>query len=237
MIERMIQADRVILNPQNRARSDDIRGIVISPTRELAEQIAEEAKRLVAGTGIRVQLAVGGTQKNAFLKQILYQGCHLLVATPGRLYDLLSDPTSGVAAPKLSAFVLDEADRLLGIGFGPQIEEIKRALPESDQFPRQSMMFSATISQEVVDLVRYTLKPGFEFVQCVDPHANPTHENVKQNLVLVPNYENFLPGLVELVEREHKAGQQPGNRPFKAIVFCQHLCRDRTVQRGGLPAL
>jgi ATP-dependent RNA helicase MSS116 len=215
----MIQADRAILNPRNRARSDDIRGIVISPTRELAEQIAEEAKKLVAGTGIKVQLAVGGTQKNAFLKQILYQGCHLLVATPGRLYDLLSDPTSGVAAPKLSAFVLDEADRLLGIGFGPQIEEIKRALPESDQVPRQSMMFSATISQEVVDLVRYTLKPGFEFVQCVDPHANPTHEKVKQNLVLVPNYENFLPGLVELAEREHRAGQEPGSRPFKAIVF------------------
>jgi ATP-dependent RNA helicase MSS116 len=219
MIERMIQADRAILNPQNRARSDDIRGIIISPTRELAEQIAEEAKRLVAGTGIRVQLAVGGTQKNMFLKQILYQGCHLLVATPGRLYDLLSDPTSGVAAPKLSAFVLDEADRLLGIGFGPQIEDIKRALPESADTPRQSMMFSATISQEVVDLVRYTLKPGFEFVQCVDPHENPTHDKVKQNLVLVPNYENFLPGLVELSQKAFEAGNQPGNRPFKAIVF------------------
>src|SRR4051794_12544851 len=185
MIERMIQDDRAILNPQNRARSDDIRGIVISPTRELAEQIAEEAKRMVAGTGIKVQLAVGGTQKNAFLRQVLYQGCHLMVATPGRLFDLLSDPTSGVAAPKLSAFVLDEADRLLGIGFGPQIEEIKRALPDPSEKPRQNMMFSATISQEVVDLVRYTLKSGFEFVQCVDPHANPTHDKVKQHLVLV----------------------------------------------------
>ncbi|KAJ8606152.1 hypothetical protein MRB53_041159 [Persea americana] len=101
-----------------RATADDIRAIVISPTRELAEQIAVEAKRVVQGTGIIVQAAVGGTQKAQGLRAIQREGCHVLVGTPGRLQDILTDEYSRVEAPDLSALVLDEADRLLDQGFG-----------------------------------------------------------------------------------------------------------------------
>src|SRR5687767_6907636 len=85
------------------ARSTDIRGIILSPTRELAEQIAAEARQVVRNTGLVVQCAVGGTRKSDMLRQTQRQGCHLLVATPGRLNDILSDPSSGISAPNLAA--------------------------------------------------------------------------------------------------------------------------------------
>jgi ATP-dependent RNA helicase MSS116 len=82
-----------------RSTADDIRALIISPTRELAEQIADEAKKLVSGTGIIVQTAVGGTQKSMGLRAIQREGCHILVGTPGRLKDILSDPYTRVEAP------------------------------------------------------------------------------------------------------------------------------------------
>jgi ATP-dependent RNA helicase MSS116, mitochondrial len=202
-----------------RVRSDDICGIIISPTRELAEQIAVEAKRITARTGLKVQLAVGGTQKNQMLERARYEGCHLLVGTPGRIQDLLSDEYSGIKAPNLNTLVLDEADRLLDVGFGPAIEEIKRSLPDPRDRTRQNMLFSATISHEVVDLVRHTLQPGFKFVQCVDPNEELTHQNVKQQLALLPGFENRVPALLELIDREIRNSEEPGARPFKAMVF------------------
>jgi ATP-dependent RNA helicase MSS116, mitochondrial len=202
-----------------RVRSDDIRSIIISPTRELAEQIAAETQKLVSRTGIKVQLGVGGTQKNRMLQKAKYEGCHILVGTPGRIQDLLSDEYSGIDAPRLDSLILDEADRLLDVGFGPSIEAIKSMLPDPRSQPRQNMLFSATISQEVVDLVRGTLQPGFKFVQCVDPHEAPTHHNVKQKLALLPGFENRMPALFELIAREIEASQKEDGRPFKAMVF------------------
>jgi ATP-dependent RNA helicase MSS116 len=202
-----------------RAKADDIVSVIISPTRELAEQIAAEAKRLVARTGLKVQLGVGGTQRNQMLYQTQREGCHILVGTPGRLKDLLSDPSSGVKAPHLNTLVLDEADRLLDIGFGPDIEEIKSLLPHPGQRLRQNMLFSATISQEVVQLTQHTLQKGFKFVQCVDPNSEPTHLNVPQHLSLLPGWENYFPALVELLTRELANGQKPDGRPLKAILF------------------
>ena len=122
--------------------SKDIRSIIISPTRELAEQIAQEAMKVTRGTGVVVQAAVGGTQKREKLQAIRREGCHLLVGTPGRLKDILSDPMSGVEAPRLSSFVLDEADRLLDDGFAPDIEEITQLLPNRRDVDRQTLLFS-----------------------------------------------------------------------------------------------
>ncbi|KAK5133619.1 hypothetical protein LTR08_007567 [Meristemomyces frigidus] len=202
-----------------RTTADDIRALIISPTRELAEQIAEEAKKLVKGTGVIVQTAVGGTQKRAGLQAIQRQGCHILVGTPGRLKDILSDPYTRVEAPDLSAMVFDEADRLLDQGFWPEIQEIMRLLPTAAEKNRQTMMFSATVPREVVDLVRSTLKPGFQFVKTVRDDEEPTHARVPQRIVTANGFENKLPALVELIGRSVEAGKQPGGRPFKAIVY------------------
>jgi ATP-dependent RNA helicase MSS116 len=204
-----------------RSTADDIRALIVSPTRELAEQIAVEAKRLVAGTGVIVQTAVGGTQKSMGLRAIQREGCHILVGTPGRLKDILSDPYTKVEAPDLSALVFDEADRLLDQGFWPEIQEIMRLLPTPEEKNRQTLMFSATVPKEVISVVRGTLKPGFQFVKCVNDNEEPTHTRVPQMLVTTKGLENNLPTLTELCAREiQKHNDDPTNvRPFKAIVY------------------
>lgn len=212
-------AERVNSKRGPRTTADDIRSLIISPTRELAEQIAEEARKLVKNTGIIVQVAVGGTQKSAGLRAIQREGCHILVGTPGRLKDILSDPYTRVEAPDLSALVFDEADRLLDQGFWPEIQEIMRLLPTQAEHNRQTMMFSATVPREVVDLVRKTLKPGFQFVKTVNDNDEPTHARVKQNVVTVNGFENKLPALVELCSRAISASSNEGGRPFKAIIY------------------
>ena len=202
---------------RSRPSSSDIRAIIISPTRELAEQIAVEAKKLVRNTGIIVQTAVGGTLKNRMLSQVQREGCHLLVGTPGRLNDILSDRYTGVSAPKLNALVLDEADRLLETGFAQEIDNIMRLLPDRSERDRQTLMFSATVPKDVIHLVRKTLKPDFQFVKCVSDDEIPTHERVPQKVVMVPGLENQIPTLLELFQRESQAASQ--DQPFKALVY------------------
>ena len=224
ILQRIISQDMSLAQPaasrrMNKTTADDIRALIISPTRELAEQIADEARKLVRNTSVIVQTAVGGTQKRAGLQAIQRQGCHILVGTPGRLKDILSDPYTRVEAPDLDALVFDEADRLLDQGFWPEIQEIMRLLPTPAEKDRQTMMFSATIPKEVVSLVRSTLKPGFQFVKCVADNEDPTHANVKQRMVTLAGFENSLPALVELCSNAIEASKQPGGKPFKAIVY------------------
>ncbi|KAL4913510.1 P-loop containing nucleoside triphosphate hydrolase protein [Aspergillus aurantiobrunneus] len=199
---------------RGRGPATDIRTIIISPTRELAEQIAVEARRVAAGSGLIVQTAVGGTQKRLGLQRIRHEGCHILVGTPGRLNDILSDPTSGVAAPKLSAFVLDEADRLLDDGFAPELMQIQQLLPDPSTVDRQTLMFSATVPREVMGMVRQTMKPDFRFVKTVSDEEVPTHLSVPQKAAVLQGLENGLPALLELVKSKLGSGA-----PFKAIVY------------------
>lgn len=203
-----------------RSKPGDIRALIISPTRELAEQIAVEARKVASSTGIVVQTAVGGTQKREGLRRILMEGCHVLVGTPGRLKDILSDPDSGVRAPKLGALVLDEADRLLDDGFGPEIEEIQTYLPDPSQVDRQTLMFSATVPREVMGMVRRSMKPDYKFVKTVSDNEVPTHLSVPQKAVFLRGFENALPAVLEIAKKYvAQAEQNPSLRPFKAIVY------------------
>ncbi|KAL2436395.1 ATP-dependent RNA helicase, mitochondrial [Exophiala dermatitidis] len=204
-----------------RASIKDIRALILSPTRELAEQIGEEARKIVSGTGVQVQTAVGGTQKRYHLKLMQRMGCHILVGTPGRVKDLLSDPDSGVRLDNIQTFVLDEADRLLDIGFAPDIGEIQSYMPPREQKDRQTLMFSATMPRSVVGLVKQTMKRDFKFVRTIDPNEAATHESVPQNVVYLPGLENVLPTLAEIsykAVQAHKA-DATNNPPFKAIMF------------------
>lgn len=194
----------------------DIRAIIISPTRELAEQIAVEARKVTKGTGVIVQTAVGGTMKREGMYRIKTQGCHVLVGTPGRLHDILSDPYSGIKAPNLSAFVLDEADRLLDQGFSQAIEDIQQLLPNRSQRDRQTLLFSATIPREVMHMVRRVMKPDFKFVRTVKEGEQETHMKVPQKLAFVRGFDNIMPALVELCKREQ---QKSEGQNFKAIVY------------------
>ena len=202
--------------------STDIRAIIISPTRELAEQIAVEAKKVTKDTGVVVQTAVGGSAKSMGLRKIKIEGCHVLVGTPGRLNDILSDRYSQIRAPNLSCFVLDEADRLLDQGFAPDIRAIQDLLPNRREVDRQTLLYSATVPREVMQVVRQTMKPDFQFVRTVQEGEQQTHEKVPQKLVNVGGFENLMPALLELCKREmNPAAGTSGApaRPFKAIVY------------------
>ena len=201
---------------RHRSNGPDIRAIIVSPTRELAEQIAVEARKVVRDTGVIVQTAVGGNAKALGLRKIQVEGCHILVATPGRLKDILSDPYSPVRAPKLSALVLDEADRLLDQGFAPDIQDIQDLLPKRLEVDRQTLLFSATVPREVMGIVQATMKRDFKFVKTVQDGEQQTHEKVPQKIVTVGGLENLVPVLLELFKREMLRN---GDMPFKAIVY------------------
>jgi superfamily II DNA/RNA helicase len=120
--------------------------LVLVPTRELAVQVTEEFETLVGARDLRVAAVYGGVATRAQAKTA--RGAHILVATPGRLTDLMQQGVVNLSAVQI--FVLDEADRMLDMGFKPQVERIMRKLPRD----RQTMLFSATLDGEVAELAR-----------------------------------------------------------------------------------
>jgi ATP-dependent RNA helicase RhlE len=120
--------------------------LVLSPTRELAIQINEAFVKLAAGTAIRSAVAVGGLSEGQQLRAIR-GGAQVIIATPGRLSDFLERKI--VSLSQVRTFVLDEADRMLDMGFLPTIRTITKALPVT----RQTLLFSATIEQSVAHLI------------------------------------------------------------------------------------
>jgi len=120
--------------------------LIMAPTRELAQQIFEEARRFTYCTGIATVCIYGGAEVREQLRQI-ERGCDLLVATPGRLVDLIERGRLGMENIKF--LVLDEADRMLDMGFEPQIRRIveESGMPQGED--RQTMMFSATFPAQI----------------------------------------------------------------------------------------
>jgi ATP-dependent RNA helicase RhlE len=126
--------------------------LVLVPTRELASQVVEDIRPLAAVKGLRIAAVYGGTSLGPQAKRA--QAAHILVATPGRLFDLIERRMISLAAVRM--LVLDEADRMLDMGFRPQVDRILRGVPEN----RQTMLFSATLAGAVADLARaYTSNP------------------------------------------------------------------------------
>jgi len=127
--------------------------LVLVPTRELAAQVSAELESLVPAKGLKVAAVYGGVPLNAQAKRA--KNAHVLVATPGRLQDLAERRL--VDLSKIRILVLDEADRMLDMGFQPQVDRIVRRLPRN----RQTMFFSATLDGPVGELARnYTNSPS-----------------------------------------------------------------------------
>jgi ATP-dependent RNA helicase RhlE len=127
--------------------------LVLVPTRELAAQVTEEIGPLARARGLSVAPAYGGVPLRSQASRI--KGAHVLVATPGRLEDLAQRRL--VDLSRVRTFVLDEADRMLDMGFQPQVDKLVRRLPRN----RQTMFFSATLDGEVgVIARRYTNSPS-----------------------------------------------------------------------------
>jgi ATP-dependent RNA helicase RhlE len=127
--------------------------LVLVPTRELARQVAEDIEAIAPAMGLRVAAVYGGMPLRAQADRA--RGAHVLVATPGRLQDLAERRLVDLQAIRI--LILDEADRMLDMGFKPQVDRIVRQLPAN----RQTMFFSATLDGEVGELARaYTSSPS-----------------------------------------------------------------------------
>ncbi len=127
--------------------------LILVPTRELASQVTEEIEMVGRPLGIRVSSVYGGVPLKSQADNA--RKAHVVVATPGRLQDLVDRKMLSIDS--VSVLVLDEADRMLDMGFKPQVDKIVRRLPES----RQTMFFSATLDGEVGEVARrYTNQPA-----------------------------------------------------------------------------
>src|SRR5882757_5902644 len=128
-----------------------VRALVLTPTRELAVQVAESFREYGKNLPLRSTVVYGGVDMNAQIEQ-LRKGVEILVATPGRLLDHVQNKT--VMFNQVSVLVLDEADRMLDMGFLPDIKRIIALLPKE----RQNLLFSATFPDEIRNLIKTLLR-------------------------------------------------------------------------------
>ncbi|KAF8446254.1 DEAD-domain-containing protein [Boletus edulis BED1] len=161
--------------------------IIVSPTRELALQIFGVAKDLMAYHSQTFGIVIGGANRRAEAEK-LEKGVNLLVATPGRLLDHLEN-TKGFVFRNLKALVIDEADRILEIGFEEEMKKIIAILPNDD---RQSMLFSATQTTKVQDLARISLRPGPLHIDVDKEEVTSTVSTLSQGYVACPSDRRFL---------------------------------------------
>ncbi|HMB02429.1 MAG TPA: DEAD/DEAH box helicase [Isosphaeraceae bacterium] len=177
--------------------------LVLAPTRELVVQIGREFEKLSVGRRARAVAVVGG--ESIFRQErLLASGCQLVVATPGRLMDLMN--RKSVRLDKVRVVVLDEADQMLDIGFRPAVETILRAVPK----PRQTLLLSATMPPDVRELAQTYLVDPVD-VRLIPEHEDATIPAIRQSYLMV-HPERKFELLVKLLERE---------QPSRAIVFCR----------------
>ncbi|MCA9194074.1 MAG: DEAD/DEAH box helicase [Planctomycetales bacterium] len=175
--------------------------LILVPTRELAEQVFQEMERLASGCPTAIAVLAGGKHLRRQMRQ-LQAGTQIVVGTPGRVYDHLQRRTFDPR--RIWCVVLDEADRMLDIGFRPAIEKILRTCPRE----RQTLLLSATLAPDIQKLAQRYL-------------VDPVHINCSQNQVSVATIEQRyltvrqdrkFDTLIRLLERE---------TPRQAIVFCR----------------
>ncbi|GJN75678.1 ATP-dependent RNA helicase [Purpureocillium lilacinum] len=160
--------------------------IVVSPTRELALQIFGVARELMKHHSQTYGIVIGGANRKAEAEK-LSKGVNLLIATPGRLLDhLLNTP---FVFKNLKSLVIDEADRILEVGFEDEIRKIVQVLKNDN---RQTMLFSATQTTKVEDLARISLRPGPLYINVDEEKQYSTVEGLEQGYVLCEADKRFI---------------------------------------------
>ncbi|MCG2572586.1 MULTISPECIES: ATP-dependent RNA helicase RhlB [Acinetobacter] len=160
------------------------RALILAPTRELALQIEQDAKDLTKCTSLNVVTLLGGVDFDKQRKQLDAGFVDILVATPGRLIDFTEQKE--VWLDQVEFLVIDEADRLLDMGFIPAVKRIVRFSPRKEQ--RQTLMFSATFSYDVLNLARQWL---FEPVTVEIEPEKKTNADVEQRVYVVSNRDKY----------------------------------------------
>ncbi|KAH1204655.1 DEAD-box ATP-dependent RNA helicase 31 [Glycine max] len=202
-------------------RRPPISVLVICPTRELASQAAAEATKLLKyHPTIGVQVVIGGTRLALEQKRMQANPCQILVATPGRLRDH-TENTAGFATRLMGVkvLVLDEADHLLDMGFRKDIEKIIAAVPKQ----RQTLMFSATVPEEVRQVCHIALRRDHEFINTVQEGTEETHSQVRQTHLVAPLDKHF--SLLYVLLKDHIADDVD----YKVLVFCTTAMVTRLV--------
>ncbi|XP_036426418.1 DEAD-box helicase 3 X-linked b isoform X2 [Colossoma macropomum] len=197
--------------------------LVLAPTRELALQIYDEARKFAYRSRVRPCVVYGGADIGQQIRD-LERGCHLLVATPGRLVDMMERGKIGL--DYCNYLVLDEADRMLDMGFEPQI----RRIVEQDTMPpkglRQTMMFSATFPKEIQILARDFLD---DYIFLAVGRVGSTSENITQKVVWVEESDkrSFLLDLLnatvipnEVQDSTGESREKPGKDSL-TLVFVE----------------
>ncbi|XP_070770705.1 ATP-dependent RNA helicase DDX18 [Enoplosus armatus] len=160
--------------------------VILSPTRELAMQTYGVMKELMVHHVHTYGLIMGGSNRSAEAQR-LANGVNILVATPGRLLDHLQN-TPGFMYKNLQCLIIDEADRILEVGFEEELKQIIKLLPKK----RQTMLFSATQTRKVEDLARISLKREPLYVGVDDNKDNATVDGLEQGYVVCPSEKRFL---------------------------------------------
>lgn len=206
-IQRMLQAPI----PFEERFASEPRVLALAPTRELALQIAKDAEELCAHTGHNVVTVLGGMNYDRQRDQLRNEVVDVLVATPGRLIDFLG--SQDVFLDQLDLLIIDEADRMLDMGFIPDVKRIIRKCTPKEE--RQTLLFSATFNQDVLNLASMWTRSA-EFVE-IEPEQK-TAERVEQTVYMVGEDEK-LKVLVNYIQRPEVS---------KAIIFANRRdqCRD-----------
>ncbi|MFH1631643.1 MAG: DEAD/DEAH box helicase [bacterium] len=154
-------------------------GLVLLPTRELAIQVEETFRKVAGSVGLRTAIIIGGTNPRPQIQQ-LRAGPHVIVATPGRLIDLAEQKHASLS--NVGMLVLDEADRMLDMGFEPQLKRILASVPAD----RQTMLFSATMPERITAIARQYMKKPLR-IEVAKPGT--TVDTVNQEVFIVPRAE------------------------------------------------
>ncbi len=175
----------LVNNPIEKERyAGEARALILAPTRELVLQIAEDAKNLTKYTDLKIHTLVGGMDYQKQQDRLHSTLVDILVATPGRLLDFVGN--GDVHLDLVEVLVIDEADRMLDMGFIPQVRRIVRATPQKSY--RQTLLFSATFTDDVINLAEQWTDEAVQIE--IEPESVAT-DTVTQRIYLVSTEEKF----------------------------------------------
>lgn len=204
---------------------NSVGALILSPTRELATQIANEAIALTTHLPqFGVRLLVGGASRGMQLREWSRAPSNdIVVATPGRCVDLLQSE-SIVRNPMANArmLILDEADTLLDMGFADDIATVSRHLPENSD--RQTFLFSATVSKQIREVARKSMKKDHVFIDTVGKDDIDTHLHIPQYHTVLPSSEDQIIHILRLLAHDQllharAAAEDPSVGSGKTIIF------------------
>lgn len=173
----------MIENPVSDQYDAEPRALILAPTRELAMQIADDARQLTYFTEFQVATLVGGMDIDSQLKEVRRK-VDIVVATPGRLIDFIR--RKELFLDQVETLVIDEADRMLDMGFIPDVKSIERATPTKDY--RQTLMFSATFTHDIINLANRWTKDAFQIE--IEPDVKMA-DSVDQKIYLISSDEKY----------------------------------------------